>query len=587
MKKIVAVIFVLVSLGVRPAFAQWEGSLKANGGWNFLQSNTEDADFRIKYSGKKFYIGTGVYIGHDHQPSAQLTSILDAKKEQSEYYKGENKTIKPRNYKAGANIDFGYIFNPANVLSASVGYGFSGKDEYSNLETERYNGLSRDAIKGTQIDTTFVKSHNINGKINYSHKFESRPDARLDITLSEMAGVNGDVKRRITSGAFYSNPKNYATYSNLNDFNTKLSASYDDVFRFKKSQLKLRTGLDYISNQDLDGYSAETLVNGQWRDSTEYRQSYFYNSHSTEPYVNLTYSIGKFDFFVKERAQIYWHAMLDKLEEKKKPEDLVGLFDKYDFQNLLAAGINYNINDRHRLALDYGRTIARPDYKKLCPTLMIGDSEGEYFIGNPELLPEITDKINFGYNYTRSIFVMKLDINYRNKRNTAEKVIDLEKSKDITDPNVKTLYTWINNKRQDSFGTKLDLKMDGKTIKADIWAVFNYDIYGNKEKTTKKDFNFEVGTNIDVFLNETTKLSSSLVYISAKQSAYNLKGENVLANLRFSKTLIKGLDLYAELKDIVDKDIYEETWNADLNYLKVSSTNPMHRSAVLGIKYLF
>ena len=587
MKKIVAVIFVLVSLGVRPAFAQWEGSLKANGGWNFLQSNTEDADFRIKYSGKKFYIGTGVYIGHGHQPSAQLTSILDAKKEQSEYYKGESKTIKPRNYKAGANIDFGYIFNPSNVLSASVGYGFSGKNEYSDLETERYNGLSRDAIKGTQIDTTFVKSHNINGKINYSHKFESRPDARFDITLSEMAGVNGDVKRRITSGAFYSKPKNYATYSNLNDFNTKLSASYDDVFRFKKSQLKLRAGLDYISNQDLDGYSAENCVRGQWRDSTEYRQSYFYNSHSTEPYVNLTYSIGKFDFFVKERAQIYWHAMLDKLEDKKKPEDLVGLFDKYDFQNLLAAGINYNINDRHRLALDYGRTIARPDYKKLCPTLMIGDSEGEYFIGNPELLPEITDKINFGYRYAEGIFVTKLDINYRNKRNTAEKVIDLEKSKDITDPNVKTLYTWINNKRQDSFGTKLDLKMDGKTIKADIWAGFNYDIYGNKEKTTKKDFNFEVGTNIDVFLNETTKLSSSLVYISAKQSAYNLKGENVLANLRFSKTLIKGLDLYAELKDIVDKDIYEETWNADMNYYKAISTTPMHRAVLIGINYAF
>ena len=145
MKKEVAIIFILASLSVCPAFAQWEGSLKANGGWNFLQSNTEDADFKLKYSGKKFYIGTGVYIGHGFQPSVQITSILDAKKEQSEYYKGESKTIKPRNYKAGANIDFGYIFNPANVLSASVNYEFSGKNEYSDLETERYNGLSRDA----------------------------------------------------------------------------------------------------------------------------------------------------------------------------------------------------------------------------------------------------------------------------------------------------------------------------------------------------------------------------------------------------------------------------------------------------------
>ena len=569
-----------------PSFAQIEGSIKADGAWNFKENNTENADFRLKYKGEKFYIGTTMFVGHSYLPSSQTTAILDAKKEQNEFYKGEEKTMNPRKFNAGAGLDFGFIFNPSNLLDASLGYGYNGTDDKSTLRTERYNS-DKSVLNGTQLDTTYAKKHSITSRIAYVHKFDSRPDARLDIILTGLIGLNTDANRRITSGNFYSKPKNYATYSSLNDFDSKLSASYDDIFRFERSLLKLKAGFDYSSNQDLDGYSARTLVNGQWRDSTSYRQSYFYNSHSTEPYVNLTYSIGKFDFFVKERAQIYWHAMLDKLEEKKKPEDLVGLFDKYDFQNLLAAGINYNINDRHRLALDYGRTISRPDYKKLCPTLMIGDSEGEYFIGNSELLPEITDKVNLGYTYTKGIFVTNFDINYRNKRNTAEKVIDLEKSKDVTDPGVKTIYTWINNKRQDSFGAKLDLKMNGRDVMAEIWAGFNYDIYGNKEKNTKEDFNYELGTSIDVFLNETTKLSSSLVYISAKQSAYNLKGEDVMANIRFSKTLVKGLELYAELKDIVDKDIYEETWNADMNYLKVSSKTPMHRAVLIGINYAF
>lgn len=580
-------IALLMLLGIDNAYAQWEGGLKVDGGWNFKQSNTENLDFKLKYNGQKFYFGTNVYVGHGFQPSSQVTSILDAKKEESEYYKGENKTMKPRNYKAGGSLDFGYRFNPANVLSASFGYGYSGKDETSNLETQRYNGLSRDAIIGTQIDTTYAKKHAMDGKIVYSHKFAGRPDARLGIVLSEMIGVNADVNRRITSGPIYSNPKNYATYSNLNDFNTKLSISYDDVFKFEKSQLKLRAGLDHFSNQDLDGYSAETYVNGQWRDSTQYRQSYFYNSNAMEPYVNLTWSVGKFDFSVRERGQIYWHSMLDKLDEKKRPEDVVGLFDKSDFKNLLSAGITFRINEKHRFALDYGRTISRPDYKKLCPTLMIGGSEGEYIIGNPDLLPEVTDKINLNYKYTHGIFVTSLDLNYRDKRNTAEKVIDLEKSKDVKDPGVKTIYTWINNKWQDSFGAKLDLKMNGKDVKADIWAGFNYDIYGNTDKANKEDFNYELGTTVDVFLNETTKLSSSLVYVSARQSAYNLKGEDVLANLRFSKTLSKGLDLYAEVKDIVNKDIYEETWNADLNYLKTSTTSPMHRAVLIGINYVF
>ena len=176
---------------------------------------------------------------------------------------------------------------------------------------------------------------------------------------------------------------------------------------------------------------------------------------------------------------------------------------------------------------------------------------------------------------------------YRDKKNTAEKVIDLEKSKDITDPGVKTLYTWINNKRQQSLGSRLDLKINGKEIKADIWAGLNFDRYWKNDKTDKEDFNYELGTSVDVFLNETTKLSSSLAYISDRQSAYNYKGEDVIANLRFSKIVIKGMELYLELKDIVDKDIVEETWNEERTYLKITTTTPMSRMVVLGLSYSF
>ncbi len=577
----------LTFLGFSSASAQWSGSVKADGSWNFKQSNNENVDFKLKYTGSKFHVGSDIYFGHSYLPSVKTTTILDAKREKNEYYKGENNSIYPQKFNAGAKLDFGYLFNPDNSLDASLSYGYSGKNENSILQTERYNNSDMSVLNGTQSDTAYVSSHNVIFTATYNHRFASRPDARLGVALSNTTKLDGEVSRRITSGNFYPKQKNYATYSSINDFDTKLSAFFDDVFRFEKSDLKLKAGLDLISNQDLDGYSAETYVNGVWRDSTAYRQSYYYNSISTEPYVNLTWSVGKFDFFIKERVQVYWHAMMDKLENIKKPEDIKGLFNKFDPKNMLNAGITYRINDRHRLALDYGRSITRPDYKKLCPTLMIGKSEGEYFLGNPDLLPEITDKVNLGYRYTKGIFVTRLDFNYRDKRNTAEKVIDLERSKDITDPGVKTLYTWLNNKRQNSYGTKLDLKMNGRDVKAEIWAAFNYDTYWKSDKVDKNDFNYELGTSVDVFLNETTKLSSSLAYISARQSAYNLKGEDIVANLRFSKMLVKGLELYAEFKDIVDKDVYEETWNAAGNYLKVVSTTPMHRAALLGVNFVF
>lgn len=587
MKCLRITITILLLFNFVSAFAQLSGSVKADGAWNFLKSNNESAELKLKYTGNNYYIGSGLDLGHSFLPSSQITSILDAKKEQNEYFKGENKNTDPRKVKAGAGLDFGYLFAPDRVLDAGVSYSFSGTEEKSLLNTERYNSNGDDILQGVQNDTNYVVSHNVKFAMAYRQGFASRPESRLEVSLSNVTNMAADANRRVTSGNFYSKPKNYATYSSINDFDSNLSVSYDDVFRFGNSNLKMKTGLDLVSGQDIDVYAAETLVGGQWRDSTQYKQSYFYNALATEPYVNLNYSVGKFEIFVKERVQIYRHAMLDKLDNIKQPGDVATLFDRFDTRNLLSAGFTYKITSAHRMTVDYGRSISRPDYKKLCPTLMIGKSEGEYFVGNPALLPEITDKVNFSYTYTKGIFVTKLDVNYRNKKNTAEKVIDLEKSMDVTDPSVKTIYTWVNSKRQGSLGSKLDLKMNGKDVKAEIWAAFNYDTYWKNDKVDKNDFNYEIGTVVDVFLNEKTKLSSSLAYISAKQSAYNMKGEDVLASLRCTTIIIKGLELYAEIKDIVDKDIYEETWNADMNYMKVVSTKPMHRAALLGIKYVF
>lgn len=587
MNRIYKLIILLALLNLDSAYAQWSGALKADGAWDLKRGDIENIDFKLKHQWTQFYLGTNLYFGHSFLPTSETTYILDGKKEKDEYYKGEYKAIDPSKFKAGAKLDMGYKFKTKSTLDATFSYAYNGTNEKSKLQSERFNNSDMSFLEGEQIDTNFIRIRNFNFNAAYNKKFDSRPDARLGVNLSNATKNQFDANRRVSSGDFYPKEKNYATYSSLNDIGSKLAIFYDDIIHLGKNDLKLKSGFDFNSNQDIDAYSAENNENGHWRDSARFRQSYFYNSFTGEPYINLTFTLGKFDFFVREKVQLYWHAMIDKLDDVKKPEDTKILFNKFDARNLLNLGITFRANDKHRITAEYGRTISRPDYKKLCPTMMIGKSEGEFFIGNPDLLPEVTDKLNVSYFYTRGIFVTRLDLNYSDKRNTAEKVIDLEKSKDITDPGVKTIYTWINNKRLSSLGTKLNLKVNGSSVKSEIWAAFNYDTYFKSGALDKNDFNYELGTSIDVFLTQTTKLSSSIAYISEKRSAYNLKGEDVIANLRFSKTIIKGLELYAELKDIVDKEIYEETWNANMNYLKIVTKKPAHRAALIGINYIF
>lgn len=567
------------------ASAQWQRSLSAEGGWNFKRGNSENVDFKLSYSDSNLTVGTHLFFGHDFRPSSEVTSILDAKKQQDEYYKSESEDIENQHFNAGAGVSLGYRFNRANALNASVDYRFNRSYEASSLLTERFNNADRSLLNGSQLDSAIIHTHTLNTKIAFSHHFD-RPDARLSLSLSSSMDFNSDVNRRLASGSFYDKSKNYTTHSNLNDFLSLFSASYSDRFLFNHNALDLVAGFDLASNQEIDGYSAENFVNGDWRDSADYRQSYFYNALALEPFVNLSFSFGKLVFFLNERVQFFRHLMLDKLDGRRLDEYENGLFDKVDVKNLLAAGASFRFNETHSLSLDYGHTISRPDYKKLCPTVMIGESDDECFIGNPDLLPESTDKVNLAYTYSYSIFVTRLDLSYSYKNNTAEKVIDLNKS-DISPASPLTIYTWINNKRKQSYSARIDLKMNGEDILADIWAGFNYDIFGNNQKTNKEDFNYVLGTSIDVSISPSAKLSSRLVYTSAKMSAYSLKGENVWASLRFTKTIVKGLDIYAELSDIVDRDGYEETWNADMNYIKVSTTKNKNRFLLIGLNYLF
>lgn len=585
MKKLFS-IFVAFFLSIA-SYAQWSGNLDLGGGTNFSGSNNENAAFKVKYSGKRTYVGLNLAGSHNYMPSEQQTTIIDVKKEGNEYYKAEDKIIKPRNWDARAGVDFGYALDTLNAIDVSVSYSIRSGNEFVRLSTERREGLSREGITGIQEDSVANKSGQIDGIIAYTRKFKNRPSAVFSAGGVYYGKSNLERKMRFTDGNFYLKHKHYATYSNLNDIDFKLNIAYNDMFNFNGSKIKLSAGIDSPLNNDVDGYAAESFVGGAWKDSTDYRQSYYYFSWAAEPYVNLVWTVGKFDFSLKERIQWYSHSMMDKLDEKKSRSDIKYLFDKEDWQNILAAGVKFRINERHSMSLDYARTISRPDYKKLCPTYMIGESEGEYFRGNPELKPEISDNVNFNYSYIRSIFNLSLDFHYRNKTNTAEKVMDVNFDPSTTDLGVKTLFTWINNKRQESKGVKLDLKMNGNDIKAEIWTAFNNDVYGNNKEFNKEDFNYELGSRINVYLNQSIKLSSDLIYVSAKESAYNLKGEDVIANLRFTKTFANGLELFGEFRDIVDKENHEQTWNQELTYLKDVVTKPMQRALLLGLSYRF
>ena len=586
MNKIVPMTIALLLLCAE-GLAKWSGSASLDGGFNFIGGNAENVAAKVRFDTTRFYVGASAFGNQRGWRTTKQTSIYEMGGS-NPYNRSENEIASPQTVNAGGGLDFGYRFNALNALDASASYAYERKSELPELRTERDVLVPKDTLRGLQLDSNHNAYNSIDFRLVYTRKFASRPRAELVVQATELTKLALESKTRKTEGEYYSRNRYYRTEGSVNDFDSRILARYSDAFDWGEAgSLSMTAGLDLYSGIDLDVYWAQTNVNGTWADSAAYNQSYFYNNWSTEPYVSLTYKFRNFDFRLSERVQVYSHMLVDKLDEKTDAGDFKPLFYRIDPENLLSGGISYHLSGAHDFSIDYARSIKRPDYKKLCTTLTIGGSEGEYLMGNPDLLPERSDNVRFVYSYTHDIFRTSLSVKYNDKSNTAEKVLDTDFQEELHDPNVKTLFTWVNTQRQQTLGVRLDMKMDAKNVKATIWSAYNQEIITYKTKSPKSNGNYELGIDLSASLNSSLTLSTRLMYVSAKEEAYSRKGEDVISSLRLTKTIIKGLDLFVGINDIVDKEKYEENWNEAGSYFKISKTRKMGRTLICGLSYKF
>ncbi len=350
-------------------------------------------------------------------------------------------------------------------------------------------------------------------------------------------------------------------------------------------KLKMDLSAKYRGNNDLDLLRRENYVDGQWRDSASMRQDYFYSSIAPEPFVELQYSIGKIDIKIKERTQIYRHGLtMDRkgVSGQNLPDSVA--FDKWDPRNFFSGGIVYRFRPRHKLAVNYDYSISRPDYQKLTDMVKIGDSEGEYFVGNHDLTPQINNNVSLRYTYTfKKTYEFYFDLQYRHIRDKAEKVVEGTK-----DDGIK-YFTYINADKQETGSFRFDLKGAWTRLKAEVYLQANYDFFYKKdaEKAHKTNFSWEAYADLSYAFDKGWKVSARGGYASRQESAYNAKDRYISTNVKVSKMFLNCQDIYIEGRDLTDRELYEYTWNEKMDYCKISLTSSYRRAFVLGMKYIF
>lgn len=199
------------------------------------------------------------------------------------------------------------------------------------------------------------------------------------------------------------------------------------------------------------------------------------------------------------------------------------------------AYIQYTLNENHIFTIDYGRRIERPNYNSLNP-FKLYSSKYSYTEGNPFLLPQFSNSIEFRHTYKYKLFtslflskesqgfgeVPYVDISTNTNFFTQLNYFKSNKVK-LSEYYIFSKYTWLESNSQ------LDL----------YYSISKYTINTNYDETKGLGFTFSSDNTIVLNKSKTYKVGINYAYQSAQNDLlYENKSASYL-DLSFKCNLLK------------------------------------------------
>ncbi|MEQ1798587.1 MAG: TonB-dependent receptor [Lacibacter sp.] len=218
-------------------------------------------------------------------------------------------------------------------------------------------------------------------------------------------------------------------YGNLPQQIRIYTAKVDYVHPFKNG-LKFEAGLKTGFVETDNDARYDSLLNNSMKLDSARRNHFVYDEYINAVYVNFSKQLNK-----KISAQVGLRLENTSAKGRSTGYTLNEARDKFvDFDTTFrlnytqlfpTAYIQYAINEKHSLGLNYGRRIRRPDYESLNPFVEFIDRY-TYEQGNPNLRPQFSHNIELSHTY---MGFLTTTLNYTNTNNIIQEVLEQNEDK--------------------------------------------------------------------------------------------------------------------------------------------------------------
>ena len=354
------------------------------------------------------------------------------------------------NLRSSWNLKTGLDWTPSSQTTWNIGVrtnqgSNSGIEDVVNLET-----WSTDALGGF---TRYGLSERINAStdldLGYEHKYGERHVLQAFARWSQQTSTSHDslwqdLPSTLPDPAYLSN-------ANLNDggsWNATLQVDYEKPLdNDGKFELGYKTILRE-SNEDQQFWQRDTLDN-PFTQAYDFR----YREDIHAAYATWGRKFGAWGIQVGGRGEVvYTTAQLqgDSADIAAALAQLGGTEATFvnDYTSFYpSTNLSYTVDDRNQWVLSYNRRVNRPRGRQVNPFVDNADPRNLRY-GNPFLLPEYTDGLEFGHQLTTKALSITTSLFYKTTRDVIRRFIEVD------DAGI-AYRTYVNLARQSNSGLEV------------------------------------------------------------------------------------------------------------------------------------
>ena len=316
-----------------------------------------------------------------------------------------------------SNLELNYDINAYNHFTTSLSYG-----NRNGKNSGFTNALFTDPSKNLRQEyTRESKSNNGSGGLDWTMQY-SRTFRKPDQELSFEVQVEND-KEKVD---------NFLTQQG-NDPSLTRNESNGNQSRNLETYLKL----DYIHPFG-DAIKFETGIKGTFR---SIKSDYNYRNFDalTQAFVldelrsdqfdyqqDVLAGYASFNFELSDKWGLLTGARYEGTTINGDFANAERQAFIFDYHNVLPnATLNYRFSKLSGIKLSFNQRIERPDEEFLNPYVAISDPR-DITVGNPTLLPEVTDQLELGFNANTKVANFNVSTFYRETRDIIEPILTIQ-----------------------------------------------------------------------------------------------------------------------------------------------------------------